>query len=245
MRIFGRRYYILQIHRGVKENERRNVMGLDMYMRSIRKIPKEEAALFDGMHIDEIRTKYNAIPKDMFDEDFDVYGELKPFLTEIKLVNTEFDLKQCLADRGYKVEDIIGSGHFGGHLTFYLRGQIKVELTQVDLAKYTKDVERPGYIWDEKEVAYWREERELDDYIETLRVEERSNINGKKRNSPIPIEQLHQLRTHNCHRYLLSQSEKVELFEYLKDLERPFYDKDITYDFLLDDKLNIFYHAWW
>ena len=220
-------------------------MGLDMYMRSIRKVPNDEAALFNGMHIDEIRTKYNVITKCMFDEDFDVYGELKPFLTEIKVITTEFNLKQCLADRGYSVEDIVGSGSCNGCLTFFLKGNVQIELHEPDIIQYTKDVEQDGYLWDEKQVAYWRGEYGLEEYIESLRVEERTKVNGKKRNSPIPMEELYKLRTHNCHRYLLSRAEKNDLFDYLKDFEHPFCEQDVTYDFLLNDELNIFYHAWW
>jgi hypothetical protein len=236
-------------------------MGLDMYMFRVRKLTDEEAAVIVGKRTNEISKFYSFICKDDFDSDPEPLADLLPYITQITAVDNAFDYNQCFIDHGIncryidedhdmvspeileKFDRVVGSwcGPEGAGWSFASGARIEINKEEYDAYLYDRVVEL--YVWKSEDVGYWRKFYELDDFLQQIRVQERSKKYVEEKCCYPDHDIVKSWLTENCGYYLLSAEEKGKIKTFLKENEAP-YSADLE-DGCLDDDAAIMYHAWW
>ena len=225
-------------------------VGLDMYVYHVEKITKEEELNLIGLAARDVPNQYHCIDKDTFDFDPEMYGDLIPYIREIPIINTLFNHEACFSERSIQEDDqVCGSFHAPDKVCWFFSSGAKVELDHSEYEKYLYEKETLMYVFKSREVAYWRKNYDLDDFIQNARIICRTkkfiNENGK-----VPADaEIKSWQTENCGYYMLSPEEKGLLRQYLADREDEGEDYG-HYDFGWPDLLNdeesaLMYHAWW
>ena len=225
-------------------------MGLDMYMYEIGKLDESEVIPLVGAKTNDIKERYHYIDKETFDADPDMYGDLIPYITEIPVIDTAFDYKSCFANYGINEEDMVtGSFCSNQEVGWSFISGAHIKIAQDEYESYLYEQEILVYVFKSREVAYWRKNYDLDDFLQNLRLICRTKQMIDEEGRPPEDEDINGWQTENCGYYMLSVEEKNALKQYLNDRKKADEDHgDYSFDWseLLDDEESVLmYHAWW
>jgi hypothetical protein len=225
-------------------NERRFFMGLDMYMRKIAKLSDNDVEYLTGKHVSIIYTpgcNYTYMHKEDFDSEPDMYADLLPFVSEIKMLDTFFDWKKCWKDHDVdELDDRRGSYHGPNGVGYSFASGKRIDMTPEEYDSYCYDGETIVYVWSSEEVDYWRKYYDLLDKIEQVRMRHKIK-EAELANRTLSKEEISHLIIENCGYYELSLEERKEIRNFL--LERN--DDDANKDYWYEEDDHIFFTAWW
>ena len=223
------------------------ILGLDMYIKRVSKLSPSEADNIDGLRAEDLSRNYIHIKKDEFDANADMYSDLIPFISEINLIVKQFNEVRFFEDFDVDPMDIVCGSMFSPEEIHYsLRSGKNICISKEEYESYIEDVCSEVYVWKSEVVAYWRNNHDLDDFLQTTRVFCRAKelIDAGERPSQ---ELMETWFTENCGYYQLSVPEKEALLLYLEDNDDEncgTYSND--WDTLIrDPKSDLFYFAWW
>lgn len=223
-------------------------MGLDMYMRKVRKLNEAEISFFDGIDIrqrDSLPPDFTWISKEDFDSDPEMHSDLLPYVTQVNVIDEFFDWKKCWKD--YKVnesEQIIGRAYGSNNVRFSFANGQKIELTNEEYNKYVYSAETTIYVWKSTEIDYWRKYYELDDFIASIIFENNYNRLMKEatqRGCPPTQEEIDRCCMENCGSYELSIQDRQKIKKWLQEHG----EESAKKDYWDDESINVFYMAWW
>lgn len=146
-------------------------MGLDQYVYQMRKVSQKNIQEFNKKNVDDLPDGVLTINKASVDENPNMYKDILPILTPIKLVATLIDMERIKKDHNVPEYYQIGSRSCGGGSIgwgFYAperRGYVDVTLDEDELKSYLYDEERDYYICYYKEVYYMRKHYDTQDLM--------------------------------------------------------------------------------
>ena len=154
-------------------------MGLDMCAYKIRKLDISEVAQLQGRYASSLNKDYRSYvvfeKEEALDENgnfIPMYAQLAPYLSEVEMIDTLFNIDQLKKDYGIPEDaDISGEGYIGNVSTYYFQwgqGEKRVELNDEEYEKYVYEDAVGFYICGCEEIAYWRKEFRLQDKMYEL-----------------------------------------------------------------------------
>lgn len=226
-------------------------MGLDMYMYKVQSVSREEADSLVGLHLDNIREKYGVIYKSDVDQNQELYLDILPYAQEIVAIARVFDEDQFRKDNGIALDDlIVGQGvsvsNNGQEISYIFESGKTAKLSLSEYNRYSPEQDIMVYVYKKENVAYWRNEHDLNDFISVIRCAVRTRDYVLKYNEAPSDDDLYDWKVHNCGMYILNNEEKRAVYDYLQKYksERPqHYEKQLEPLLQNDDMLA--YYAWW
>ena len=154
-------------------------MGLDMCVYKIRKLDVSEAAQLQGKNISSLNKDSRSFvvisKEEALDENgnlIPMFAQLSPYLREVKLIDTFFNLNQVQKDFGIPEDaEVSGLSCIGNVLTYcfqWKQGEKRVELSREECEKYTYEDAVEFYICGCTKLAYWRKEYRLQNKLYDL-----------------------------------------------------------------------------
>ena len=148
-------------------------MGLDMHMFAISKLNKKEAKKYNNLTVEEL----DEIPNLSFirksnadDEDPEEIKQIKPYLTEITVIDSLINMKKIREDYGIPDDaDITGECYSSDEISYTFRNRTdfhkEVTFKGDELDKYIIHPKSQVYAFHKHEVKYWRKYYDLQEFI--------------------------------------------------------------------------------
>ena len=218
-------------------------MGLDMWVIKFEKVPEDSLSYFLGKKTSDISNEFMCISKEEFDENVDMYSDLIPLVTQVEMIETKFNEKRFCEDYNVDKSNICGSHCGMGVVGWYLTDNRHIQMDQKQYEEYLYEENVEMYVLKREKVGYWRGQYELNDLLESIRIQSRTlDFLSQYERPPTDLD-ISFWRTANCGYYELSNREKDALAKLILSNSDD-YNQELI-NLLHDNKLNLFYHAWW